>query len=61
MTDDRHMSLDDLIKRDKAKKKGPGPKVMSKGIRGKLQNVKANALQSGRPRFAGKEFRAGPA
>ena len=62
MMDDKHMSLDDLIKRDKNKNKGNkgGPNQKKGGIRAKLQNVKANKFQGGRPRFAGKEFRARP-
>ena len=44
MMDDKHMSLDDLIKRDKNKNKGNkgGPNQKKGGIRAKLQNVKAN-------------------
>lgn len=59
MTDEKHMSLADIIKRDNAKKK-QFPKKGGKlgGIRGKMQAMKANDNfnQGGRPRL----FGAGP-
>ena len=61
MKDEKHMSLDDIIKKDKSKKKpfqkqqGKQPiKAAGGGIRAKMQKFQANKggrLQGGRPRF----------
>lgn len=54
MKDEKHMSLADIIKRDKIKNKNK-PK-QGGGIRGKMHAMKSNPLQGGRPRFSGKDF-----
>jgi len=61
MADDKNMSLDDLIKRDKMKKKGGiQGKAKTGGVRGKMQKLQANKVQTTRGgRFgAPKDFRA---
>lgn len=54
------MSLDDLIKRDKMKKKAAGQaKSKMGGIRGKMQKMAGNKMGNANGRFAGaKDFRA---
>lgn len=44
MVDEKNMSLEELIKRDKMKKKAGLQGGKKAGIRGKLQNVKANKM-----------------
>ena len=56
MKDEKKMSLDDIIKRDKTKKKpfNKQPIKSGGGIRAKMQKFQANKggrLQGGRPRF----------
>lgn len=61
MQDDKNMSLDDLIKRDKMKKKAAGQGAKSKmgGIRGKMQKMAGNKTGNANGRFGGaKDFRA---
>jgi len=57
---DKNMSLDDLIKRDKMKKKPTnqgGKAKPAAGIRGKMQKVAANKMQGAQGRFGAKDFR----
>ena len=58
--DDKNMSLEDLIKRDKNKKKSSnqgGKTKPAPGIRGKMQKVAANKMQGTHGRFGAKDFR----
>lgn len=59
MVDDKNMSLDDLIKRDKMKKKASHQgKGKPPGIRNKLQKLAPGKMQSVRGgRFGAKDFR----